>query len=140
MQINVDQEIPNWGQCTPHVLVVNPDVEYGQSLVAALRDLSVRAKHTKTVDEFLDLNCGIRVDLVSVEIDPTALDTLDHIKLLRTHFGEGPGTRIVASSAFVSSTFLTLVEQRGADVCMTKLPQPEAMAATLNAELHKQME
>ena len=92
----------SWAPCVAYVLVVEKDDDYAQLLVSELQRRSVRAKHTKTVDDFLDLNCRNRVDLVSLEIDALDPETLDNIKLLRTHFGEGPGTRIVASSSFCS--------------------------------------
>jgi len=123
----------------PHVLVVEQDKEYGRLLVNALKTRAIRAKHTATVDAFLDLNCRERVDLVSLDIDAMDPDTLDNIRLLRTHFGEGPGTRIVASSRFMPGAFPVLVEQRGADICMTKPREPDAMAEVLEAELRRQM-
>ena len=83
-----EPEQSSWGCCVPHVLVVEQDRSYGQLLVSKLRERSVRAKHTETVDAFLDLNCRERVDLVSLEIDAMDPDTHDNIKLLRTHFGE----------------------------------------------------
>ena len=132
-------EHPYWGRCIPHVLVVEQDANYGQLLVGELQNRSIRAKHTQTVDAFLDLNCRVRVDLVSLEIDAMDPDTLDNIKLLRTHFGEGPATRIVASSSFLPGAFPVLVEQRGADKCMTKLQEPCAMADALESALRRQM-
>ncbi|WP_299734030.1 hypothetical protein [uncultured Tateyamaria sp.] len=134
-----EQEIPSWDRCLPHVLVVEQDSDYGHMLVAELQDRSIRAKHIQTVDAFLDLNCRERVDLVSLEIDAMDPNTLDNIKLLRTHFGEGPGTRIVATSSFLPGAFPFLVEQRGADRCMAKPREPEVMAAALETELRKQM-
>ena len=134
-----DQTASLWGRCVPHVLIIDRDTEYGQQLTIALRTLSVHAKHMRTVDEFLDLSFRGRVDLVSLEIDPMDPDTLDNIKLLRTHFGEGPSTRIVAQMRFIPGEFATLVEQRGADVCLTRCWDPEAMAEALTPEIHKQM-
>ena len=123
----------------PLVLVVELDSDYGRLLVSKLKNRCIRAKHTRTVDAFLDLNCRERVDLVSLEVDAMDPDTLDNIKLLRTHFGEGPGTRIVASSSFMPGAFSNLVEQRGADTCVAKLPEVEAMASALEIELRNQM-
>lgn len=114
-------------------------MDYGHVLVTELQIRSIRAKHTQTVDEFLDLNCRERVHLVSVAINVLDTDTLDNIKLLRTHFGEGPGTRIVATSSFMPGATPIIVEQRGADKCMTKPREPEVMAAALEAELCGQM-
>lgn len=135
----VKPEAPSWDRCVPHVLVVGQDRDYGHLLVSELRNRSIRAKHTGTVDEFLDLNCWEQVDLVFLEIDAMDPDTLDNIKLLRTYFGEGPGTRIVASSNFMPGAFPNLVEQRGADTCIAKLRDAEAMVSALESELRKQM-
>lgn len=128
-----------WGQCEPHVLVVDKDADYAQMLVNELQSRSVRAKPTTTVDAFLDLNCRDRVDLVSLEIDAMDPHTLDNIRLLRTYFGEGPGTRIVASSSFMPGAFSFLVEQRGADTCIAKRRAPRAMADALENELRKKI-
>ena len=108
-------------------------------LVSELRSRSIRAKHTKTVDAFLDLNCRERVDLVSLEIDAMDPDTLDNIRLLRTHFGEGPGTRIVASAGFTPGAFAILAEQRGADTSIAKRRDLHAMADALEVEIRNQM-
>ncbi|MEM9435154.1 MAG: hypothetical protein AAGA12_14645 [Pseudomonadota bacterium] len=126
---------PHWDCKQPHVLVVDRNVEFGKSIVAALEALSICAKHTRTVDEYLDFNCPARVDLVSLEIDAMDPETLDNLRLLRTHFGEGPGTRIVATSVFAPGAFPFLVEQRGADTCISKDHEPDTMAATLETEL-----
>ena len=136
----VRPESPSRKHCIPHVLVVAQDADYGQLLVIELQSRSIRANHTRTVDAFLDLNSRERVDLVSLEIDVMDPETLEDIKLLRTHFGEGPGTRIVASSSFLPGAFPVLVEQRGADTCMAKLTEPNAMADALEVELLKQVE
>ncbi|MEL7381917.1 MAG: hypothetical protein AAFY73_15320 [Pseudomonadota bacterium] len=129
----------SWGQFTPHVLVVEQDVDYGQSLLQELRSRSIRAKHMLNVDAFLDLNCQERVHLVSLDIDAIDPANLDSIVLLRTHFGEGPGTRIVASSRFMHGAFAMLLEKRGADKSIAKPTAPEALAAALEAELRIQM-
>jgi len=119
------------GHCTPHVLVVERNANYGQLMVSKLQELSIRAKYYRTVDAFLELNCREQVDLVSLEIDVMDPDTLDNITFLRTYFGEGPTTRIVASSSFVPGAFSVLVEQRGADICIVKLSEPGAMVTEL---------
>lgn len=134
-----EQEPPRWGHFVPHVLVVDRDSEYGHQLASTLRGLSVRVKQTETVDAFLDMNCMERVDLVLMEIDPMDPDALENIQLLRTHFGEGSGTRIVASSDFTPGAFPTLVEQRGADVFLAKNGDPDGMAVSIANEIHKQL-
>jgi len=139
LQKPADQKVLNWDQVPPNVLVVDPDQKYGQKLVMALRHLSVHAKHTRSVDEFLDAHCQNRIDLVSLVVDPMDPVNLDSIRLLRTHFGEGPGTMIVASSNSILDAFAILVEQRGADTCLAKHSQPEAMATALINELRQQI-
>lgn len=134
MSEQTSRDIPHRDCRRPHILVIVRDEEYGKAVAAALRDSSVCAKHARTVDEFLDLNCRARVDLVLIEVDALDPDTLDNLLLLRTHFGEGPGTRIVAASNFVPGAFAELVETRGADLHMAKLNEPVAMAAALAIE------
>ena len=124
----------------PQALVIGLDSAYNQMVVAALESFSVRAINTTTVDVFLDLNCPKRFQLVSLEIDALHPESSDNIKLLRTHFGEGPATRIVVSSRTIPSTLPMLAEQLGADMYMTKPQQPEGMAAVINAELQKQLD
>ncbi|MEM9309420.1 MAG: hypothetical protein AAGA74_19170 [Pseudomonadota bacterium] len=111
--------------------------DYGRLVVAALHELSMRAKHTRTVDEFLDLNCRTRVDLVSLEVEPCLPHTIESLRVLRTHFGEGPGTRIIASSCIAAAGFELLVERHGADACINHRLEPNALAAWLNAELQR---
>ena len=123
----------------PQILVVGLASDYSQVVVTGLESFSIRATITMSVDEFLDLNCQKRFQLVLLEIDALNPGSLDNIKLLRTHFGEGPATRIIVSSRSMSSTILILAEQCGADICMTKPRQPEAMVAALKAEIEKQM-
>lgn len=81
----------------PQVFGVGLDPDYSQMVVAALESFSVRATNTTTVDAFLDLNCPKNSQLVLLEIDAMNPESPDNIKLLRTHFGEGPATRIVVS-------------------------------------------
>lgn len=123
----------------PHILVVDKDENYGKSIVAALREQSICAKHSRTVDAFLDLNCSARVDLVLLGIDATDPDTLDDLLVLRTNFGEGPGTRIVAALSLAPSSFPHLVEQRGADICILRQDVPEIMVTAVKTELSRRI-
>ena len=133
----VDQEVPHWDCQKPHALVVDPDEEFGTRVVSAMRARGICAKHTHSVDDFLDMNCRARVDLVALEVDAMDPQTLDNLLLLRTHFGEGPVTRIVAAASFAPGSFTHLVEQRGADACISRRQDPLAMAEALENQLRK---
>ena len=133
----VDQEVPHWDCKKPHALVVDRDEVFGANVVNAMRARGICAKHSRTVDDFLDLNCRARVDLVGLEVDAMDPQTLDNLLLLRTHFGEGPVTRIVAAASFAPGSFPHLVEQRGADACISRRQSPQAMAEALETQLRK---
>lgn len=132
------QEVPHKGCRKPHVLVVDCDEDYAWSIVSALRECAICSKSTRTVDAFLDLHCQARVDLVLLEVDPLDPEGLDHLRSLRTYFGEGPGTRIVATSIYAPTSFQYLAGQRGADTHTLKKRDPNDMVAVIKAELSKQ--
>jgi len=131
----VEKEIPHWDCKAPHVLIVDRDEGFGTMVASALSARSICAKHFRTVDDFLDLNCQARVDLVGLEVDAMDPQTLDNLRLLRTHFGEGPGTRIVAATSYAPASFPHLLEQRGADACIAKVRDPVALAEALANQL-----
>ena len=133
------QNEPDKTRLKPRVLVVDRDEDYGQSVVACLGESSICARCTQTVDAFLDLNFRKRIDLVLIEVDALDPESLDNLRILRTHFGEGPGTRIVAASTFVPDALSMLVEQRGADQHMVRKTRPQEMAAAVKIELSKQL-
>lgn len=133
----VDQQVPHWDCQKPHALVVDRDEEFGAHVVNAMRARGICAKHVRTVDNFLDWNCRARVDLVALEVDAMDPQTLDNLLLLRTHFGEGPVTRIVAAASFAPGSFNHLVEQRGADACIARRQDPQAMAEALETQFRK---
>jgi len=124
----------------PHVLVIHKDEAYGQSIAAALSELSMCSKHIRTIDAFLDLNCRVRVDLVALEIDVLDPNSLDCLRLARTHFGEGPGTRIVALTDFAPGALSSLLEQRGADAHVIRQRDATAMAIILAPEIRTQLQ
>ena len=120
-----------------HVLVVDKDPEFGQALSALIAGEHVRSKHSESVDAFLDSGCRARIDLVLLEIDVFDPAALDDLRLLRTHFGEGPNTRIVAVTAFAPAEFPRFLQQWGADTHLPRLHNPESMQAAISAEIAK---
>lgn len=124
----------------PHVLVVDRDEGYGNALVAALRARDMCAIRTSSVDDFLDLNCRLRVDLVCLEVDVLDPFTLDNLCLLRTHFGEGPSTRIVAVTSFAPHAFPHLLQQRGADDHLSKSAKHDGMAEQIETQIRKKFD
>lgn len=100
-------------------------------MVAKLRQLDWCAKSVGSVDEFLDLNCSVRVDVVSLEVDAFEGQPLDEVIKLRTHFGEGPSTLIALHHEFAPAWFLDQLLGGGADLQLKRHADPDHLALAL---------
>lgn len=123
----------------PSILILEPNETYRKAVAAALIEFSCHAEHAPSVDTFLDLHAAVHFDLVALAIEQDGEVVADDLVRLRTHFGEGPATAMVAISKSSTSSQRSRLQERGADQLLKKTCEPYEMAAALLAEAVKRM-
>lgn len=119
------------------VLIIDPDVTEDSFLPSRLLELGCSVRCGFSVDSYLDSGDTTNRSIVMIDVDIFNPNALSDVVKLRTHFGEGPATHIIAMTQFSPGAFDTLLEQAGCNLSVTKAMQlDDALAAAVETIEH----
>lgn len=120
MMVDTKIAINKFDKMYAGVLIIDPSVTSQSWLTKELAALGADIRCEASVDAYLDNPDTRHRSIVLFDADVFNPESVSEIIKLRTYFGEGASTQIIAMVTFSPGAFSTLLERAGCDQSVVK--------------------